>query len=534
MTETRATTNGQKLTKVTKKVASDLEGDAERARLQGLVAGARLVMAPPDHLYPSPFHKRRAWGDLDELAKTILEVGIVEPLLARALGDDASAGYELVFGHRRLRAVALARAKGWTGGVPVRVAPLTDADVVTIMAIENLARTDLHPLEEAEEYEQLIKVAKIRAEDIGARVGKSRSHVYGRIKLLNLCPKARKAFAEDAISPSIALYVARIPHATLQIEALKVLVRHKEDDPVGARQAFRIIEGRFMLRLADAPWDRGDAELLPAAGSCVDCGKRTGNQRELFADVASGDVCTDPVCFADKRKAHEARHRAELKAKGVKVLEGKKHPHSPDYVVIPEGYVPAGEPQYAHGNKKIDGKKAAQLLKDAKIDKPERAVYFDGQGKAVELLPAAAVKAARKKLGDGPPKPPGKSGGSEEKLSRAQTQALTALEEEIREQIITLAAKKPGSDATWRLVGALFAPYARKSYGRASGTKLATIVLTEAMTTGVGADVSDDELVDVAKLFGIDVLKARKAALAALEKGDEEPAKKGGRKAAQS
>lgn len=532
ITETRAP-NGQRLTKITgsaakRKAAQRGDGEpmppeaiAERARLQALIAGATLYDVEPKDLSPSPFHKRRVWGDLEELAATIVTVGIVEPLLGRPKAGAEAGVIELVFGHRRQRAIALAMKHGWAGKVPVRVAALTDADVVTVMAIENLQREDLHPLEEAEEYEQLIKVAKIPAEEIGARIGRSRSHVYGRIKLLNLCPEARKAFAEDRIPASVALYVARIPHPKLQIEALKHLVTREGDDPIGARHAFRIIEGRYMLRLADASFDRDDAALVPEAGSCTDCGKRTGNQRELFADVKSADVCTDPPCFAAKRAAGEKKKRAELEAKGVKVLEAKRHPHSPDYVPVPPGFEPMDQKHYAHGNKKVDGKSTRELLKAAKLEDVEPVVYFDGQGNAVKLAPAAAVKAAKKKLGAGEPTPP-KAAAKGPKLSRAQAHAIATLEEEIGEQIVTLAAKKPGGDATWRLLALILAPYLAKSVARLSGSKLATRVLTEAMSNGAGTDLAGEELGDAAKLFGIDYGKRVKEALAALEAGDDE------------
>jgi hypothetical protein len=63
-----------------------------------------------------------------------------------------------------------------------------------------------------------------------------------------------------------------------------------------------------MLQLKSAPFDIKDAELVAKAGACGPCPKRTGNQADLFGDVKSADVCTDPKCFDDKRQAHYA-HR---------------------------------------------------------------------------------------------------------------------------------------------------------------------------------------------------------------------------------
>ena len=69
------------------------------------------------------------------------------------------------------------------------------------------------------------------------------------------------------------------------------------------REAFEHIQSNYMLRLSEAGFPTSDALLVPAAGACNACPKRTGNQRELFDDVKSADVCTDPVCFLTKRRA---------------------------------------------------------------------------------------------------------------------------------------------------------------------------------------------------------------------------------------
>jgi hypothetical protein len=77
-----------------------------------------------------------------------------------------------------------------------------------------------------------------------------------------------------------------------------------------------------MLKLSSAPFDIKDAKLLPKAGDCIKCPKRTGNQADLFGDVKSADVCTDPKCFDDKRQAHFAGARKKKEAAGHKVIFG--------------------------------------------------------------------------------------------------------------------------------------------------------------------------------------------------------------------
>jgi hypothetical protein len=88
------------------------------------------------------------------------------------------------------------------------------------------------------------------------------------------------------------------------------------------REAHQHILNNYMLKLSSAPFDTKDEQLLAKAGACGPCPKRTGNQADLFGDVKSADVCTDPKCFDDKRQAHFRVAAADLEAKGFKVIAG--------------------------------------------------------------------------------------------------------------------------------------------------------------------------------------------------------------------
>ncbi|MDB4993781.1 MAG: ParB/RepB/Spo0J family partition domain protein, partial [Myxococcaceae bacterium] len=178
-----------------------------------------------------------------------------------------------------------------------------------------------------EAYEQLHEKHGMTVDEIAAKVGKSRASVYARMKLLDLSPAARTAFYEGTLTPSTALYVARIP-AALQKEALAdVGPSEYSKEPMSARQAQEVIERKYMLRLADAPFSRKDAKLVEKAGACTTCPKRTGNQSELFADVKSKDLCTDTLCYASKVDAEWAARVALAKDEGKEVMskeEAKK------------------------------------------------------------------------------------------------------------------------------------------------------------------------------------------------------------------
>lgn len=231
---------------------------------------------------------------LKELTASIKEHGVLQPIILRT---GKKGRHELVAGERRYMAAKAAGLKT----VPAVVRELTDAQVIEVQLIENLQREDLHAMQEAEGYQQLMQKHGHPVEELHNRVGKSRSYVYGRIKLLALCQTARKAFYAGKVSASVALLIARIPVEKMQREALDRIT----DDwlPMTYRRAKDYIQQSFMLKLRGAPFSPADASLVKAAGACGACPKRTGNQPELFGDVKSTDVCTDPKCFNSKSKA---------------------------------------------------------------------------------------------------------------------------------------------------------------------------------------------------------------------------------------
>ena len=152
--------------------------------------GALIPQAPPPHIaertvaveriVPSPWQPRARFEDakLQEMAESIREHGIVEPLVVRPRGD----GFELVAGERRLRAARLAGLEN----VPVVVREMDDREAVEITLIENLQREDLTALEEAAAFVRLMEEFGATQEDVAKRVGRSRPAVANTIRLLSL------------------------------------------------------------------------------------------------------------------------------------------------------------------------------------------------------------------------------------------------------------------------------------------------------------------------------------------------------------
>ncbi len=266
---------------------------------------------------------------LAELAESIKATGIHQPVLVRPLPGSRVADtprgvqYELVCGERRYRASEMAGV----ATIPAMVRALTDDQVMEIQLVENLQRDDLTDLEEAEGYDALMQHAGLNADQVAAKIGKSRSYVFGRLKLLDLCPDARSSLREGAIDFSRALLVARIPDTKLQIKAMKEIVHGHyggAPEPMTYRVAAQHVQQNYMLNLSGAKFKIKDASLVAAAGACNVCPKRTGHDPDLFSDVKGADVCIDPACFHKKEDAHAAALVATAKEKGQTVIAGKE------------------------------------------------------------------------------------------------------------------------------------------------------------------------------------------------------------------
>jgi ParB/RepB/Spo0J family partition protein len=282
----------------------------------------------------SPTNPRKNFNPvkLQELADSIRASGVHQPVLVRPLPasrlqDTAKPAkgaprptHELVSGERRYRASLMADK----ATVPAMIRNLTDDQVLEIQIVENLQRDDLTELEEAEGYERLMAHSSINADEVGGKIGKSRSYVYARLKLLDLCQEGKQALRDGTIDASRALLIARIPDGKLQIKALEYAseIDSYDNTQPSVRELQTWLQGNVMLRLERAPFKITDAQLVEAAGSCKECPKRTGANPDLFADVDGADICTDPTCYNGKADAHRGILIAKAEAKGMTVIDG--------------------------------------------------------------------------------------------------------------------------------------------------------------------------------------------------------------------
>jgi len=182
---------------------------------------------PIELISPNPRNPRRNFADdeLDDLAQSIREHGIVQPVLVRHRSER---NYEIIAGERRWRAAQ----RAGLAEIPVLVRDVNDRTALELAIIENVQRADLNPLEEALGYQQLIDDHNYTQADLGQVIGKSRSHVANTLRLLKLPDSIRELLVEGQLSAG---------HARTLVTAA---------DPTGL--ARRIVEGGLSVRQAEA------------------------------------------------------------------------------------------------------------------------------------------------------------------------------------------------------------------------------------------------------------------------------------------
>lgn len=267
--------------------------------------------------------KRFSQAKLDELAASIRAKGVAQPILLRRVEPtaDEPQQYEIVAGERRFRASIIAGL----ATIPAMLRILSDVEALELQILENLQRDDPHPLEEAEGYERLMLERNYDVDQLADKLNKSRSYVYGRLKLCALTTSVREQFLDDKFSAATALLIARIPNPALQVKAAKEVC---ETDYWGEPKSYRaqrdLLRQRFMLDLKNAVFAIKDAGLLVDVGSCTDCPKRSGNQQDAFQGEKHENLCTDPDCFAEKTAAHSKKAKQKAEERGQTVISGEE------------------------------------------------------------------------------------------------------------------------------------------------------------------------------------------------------------------
>jgi ParB/RepB/Spo0J family partition protein len=455
--------------------------------------------APINLVEPDPNQPRKHFDrdKLEELADSIREHDIITPLILRPHPTKNSGHMMIIEGERRWRAAKIVGLKD----VPYVVREDVDAQLaLELQLIANGQRDDLQPLEEAETFQRLKDNYGHDPETIAAKIGKSTSHVYGRLRLVKLSPKVRKLVAAGDLSVMIAGLAATIPVHKVQEQYVDHVLGTWQDtgtgeDPVesagiepeevgdkaeplytqeGKRQplSFRaaqaLLHRKYSTRLALAKFPVADALLNPEAGPCTTCPKRSGSQPELFPDLSKPeDVCLDPGCFEKKTAAVWTQAKLEAKGRGLEVVEGDdaKGVFGFDGATTRKSaYVdPDAELPYDLQKSPGNGSKWSKLL-GKKIDEVPRVLVQDQSGAPRELLDKRKAVEVLRELGK--IDKPAKSTSGSSSGSNAKTWEERHKDEEKKREfnlgvvtrcldlLVPLAAEDPGKKelAIWRWI----------------------------------------------------------------------------------
>lgn len=189
------------------------QAEASDVSLQEAPAGARFAELPVDKIVANAHQPRQVFDadDLTELVDSIKEVGLLQPIVVRAVGD----GYELVMGERRLRATRQAGL----ATVPAIVRETADHDMLRDALLENLHRVQLNPLEEAAAYQQMLDDFDCTQEELSTRIKRSRPQISNTIRLLRLPAPVQRRVAAGVLSAGHARALLMV-HDPVQQERL--------------------------------------------------------------------------------------------------------------------------------------------------------------------------------------------------------------------------------------------------------------------------------------------------------------------------
>lgn len=373
-----------------------------------MTAAPKFALLPVASVSASPHNPRRTMDEaaLAELAASVKEKGVLEPILVRPFADGTR--YEVVAGARRLKAAQLAGLDE----VPCLVRDMSDAELLEVAILENVMRSDISALDEGDAYRVLTKQHGYTIDKLVEKTGRSRTVVFQRMKVAELQGEVRKALAAGQLSASVAELIARLPTEKAQEAALAKLRKechYKYLETKGEwdldrenisrlpyREAKELLDQEFRLVLKEAAFDTKDADLVEGAGPCTTCPKRTGADRDTFADVKA-DTCLDAVCWKLKTAAATRLLKAEVKERGKELVKVARVTDT----YSTTGLTRAVAEKYSRPTDKVDGKNTWKDLLGGldgasvvALDKENKTHNLVDKAKALELLKAKDPKRA--------------------------------------------------------------------------------------------------------------------------------------------
>lgn len=211
---------------------------------------SKVIYIPVNLIRPNPYQPRKNFNrlTLEDLCESIKTYGLIQPITVRKTTDIF---FELVAGERRLRASKIIGMKE----IPAIVIEIDDDNAAILAVVENSQREDLHFLEEAEAYHNLLNIHKITQEELSKKIGKSSSTISNKIRLLRLSSLIRKAIIENGLSERQARSLLKLHDENVQMKIVKIILERglntsKTEELVERtiERAIQTKKGKKMLR----------------------------------------------------------------------------------------------------------------------------------------------------------------------------------------------------------------------------------------------------------------------------------------------
>ena len=278
-------------------------------------AERNITLVSVANIQPSNYNPRKRFDEtgLDELAESIKQQGVLQPITVRPIADTDR--YEIVFGERRYRASVIAGLEE----VPAIISELSDEEAQEMAVTENLQRKDVTPTEEANAYKQFIDSGKHTVETLSVLFGKSENYIRTRLNFSTLIPELAELLDADVITISVASEICRYGE-DVQREVyekyLKEGIQHYSSwRGRKAKEIAELIEQKFTIDLERYYFDKTE---------CASCRYNTNNLL-LFNDGGCGQ-CSNRTCLAEMNAAF-------LKEKAIQIAQ-----QQPDIILCRDPY----------------------------------------------------------------------------------------------------------------------------------------------------------------------------------------------------
>lgn len=255
-------------------------------------AERNITLVAVANIQPSNYNPRKRFDEtgLDELAESIKQQGVLQPITVRPIADTDR--YEIVFGERRYRATVIAGLEE----IPAIISELSDEDAQEMAVTENLQRKDVTPTEEANAYKQLIDSGRHTVETLSVLFGKSENYIRTRLNFSTLIPELAELLDADVITISVASEICRygedVQREVYENYLKEGILHHSSWRGRKAKEIAELIEQKFTIDLERYAFDKTE---------CASCRHNTNNLL-LFNDGGCGQ-CSNRICLAEMNAA---------------------------------------------------------------------------------------------------------------------------------------------------------------------------------------------------------------------------------------